>query len=86
MSGNFMVTQTKVKFFHPKRKIGYDSQESPEWNIHRGINYRNGQSYLRVYRQLDALAKVEKKNAPDAAKVFRQAVLIALKKHESYEK
>ena len=55
------MTNKRITF---KRHVGYDASKSAEWNVLKGR--REGESYKRIYEQLNGLAAVTS-NEPDSA-------------------
>ena len=69
--------------FGKLRHVGYSSELSPEENVVLGRN--KGFSYLRIGKELNLLATLNKSNH-HAHAVFKEASRIAYRMHDEYKR
>lgn len=69
-----------AKFFHPHRSIGYKATYSARRNVE--IGREKGLSYLTIAKELNALANVQHRSNPKAARSFRKAASLAFKMYD----
>ncbi len=64
------------KFFHPKAHPGYSARNTTDENLRIGYDYwkeRTSKPYLKIGRELGALATVEENRSQSNSRHFRAA-------------